>query len=91
MLGATPFRRKAGARSAGRRGWLPLRQFDNLPQQLPNKGDAFAALRLFPQRTIDRRNCAPRAFGLGTKVAIGDPVAETNVHDRPHALSVLPI
>jgi hypothetical protein len=91
MLGATAFGRKTGAMSACRWGRLPLREFDDLPQQLADKGDTLTALRLFPQRTIDRRNCAPRAFGLGTKVAIGDPVAETNVHDRPHALSVLPI
>jgi hypothetical protein len=83
MLGAAPSGRKAGAKSASRRGWLPLREFDDLPQQLPDKGRALAALRLFPQGAIDRRYRAALALGVGAKVAVGNRVAETNVHARP--------
>jgi len=91
MLGAAPSGRKAGAKSASRRGSLLLRQLDDLPQQLPNKGHALAALRLFSQGAIDRRYRAALALGVGAKVAVGDRVAETNVHRRPYALSVFPM
>jgi len=47
MLGATAFGRKTGARSACRWGRLPLREFDDLPQKLTDKGDALTALGLF--------------------------------------------
>src|SRR5271167_3957751 len=84
-------RRRPGARlearSAGRRGRLPLRQLDNLSQQLSNKGHALAALRLFSQGAIDRRYRAALALGVGAKVAVGDRVAETDVHARPYGPS----
>jgi hypothetical protein len=89
MLGATAFGRKTGAMSACRWGRLPLREFDDLPQQLADKGDTLTALGLFSQRTIDRRYRAAVALGVGAKVAVGDRVAETNVHLRPHGPSVL--
>jgi hypothetical protein len=84
MLGATAFGRKTRAKSACRSGRLPLREFDDLSQQLPNKGHALAALRLFSQRAIDRRYRAALALGVGAKVAVGDRVAETDVHARPY-------
>ena len=40
------------------------------------------------QGPIDRRYRAAFALGVGAKVAVGDRVAETNVHRRPRAPSV---
>jgi hypothetical protein len=87
MLGAMVVGRKTSEISLHRWRWLPLWDFDDLPQQLANEGYALAALGFFPQRTINRRDGAAFALGLAAKVAIGDPVADTNVHARTQAPS----
>jgi hypothetical protein len=55
-----------------------------LPQQLLNERDAFAALRLFTERTIDHRYRTAVRFDMGAKVAFSDAVAETDVHSCPY-------
>jgi hypothetical protein len=59
---------------------LWVRELDHLPQQLPYIGDAFAASRLCAEGPVDRRYRAILVHGMGAKVAIGNGVAEANVH-----------
>jgi hypothetical protein len=53
-----------------------------LAQQVPDEGDTFTAARLFAESVIYHRYGAILAIGVGTKIAIGDPVAETDVHSH---------
>ena len=53
-----------------------------MAQQLPDEGDTFTAARLFAESVIYHRYGAILAIGVGTKIAIGDPVAETDVHSH---------
>jgi hypothetical protein len=52
-------------------------------QKLANEGNALAALRFGAEGAINHGHCPILAIGLGVKVSVGDPVAETYVHSRP--------
>jgi hypothetical protein len=57
---------------------------NGLAQQMPHEGDTFTAARLFAESVIYHRHRAILAIGMGTKIAIGNPVAETDVHLHRH-------
>jgi hypothetical protein len=60
-----------------------LKKLGGLTYQLLDERDALAALRLFSEGAIDHRDGARLILGVGAELAIGDSVAETNVHSRP--------
>jgi hypothetical protein len=49
---------------------------------MPYEGDTLAAARLFAQSAVHHRYGAVLAFGVRYEIAIGDPVAETDVHSH---------
>ena len=66
-----------------RRRDLGQRDVDQLPQQLPDKGNAFAAFRRGAEGLIDHRYRAVLAVRMGAEFAIGDCVAQADVHTAP--------
>ena len=62
---------------------MRLKDLSGLTHQLLHEGDALAALRLFSEGAIDHRDGARLILGVGAELAIGDSVAETDVHSRP--------
>ena len=59
---------------------LWLRDLDHLPEELPHMGNAFAAPGLCAEGPVNGRHGAVLVRGMGAKLAIGDGVAEANVH-----------
>ena len=56
------------------------RSFAGSAQQVTNKRDTLAALRLGAERAIDHRYRAIPTISLGMKFPVGDAVAETDIH-----------
>ena len=62
--------------------FMRMPDLGRLAQQMPYESDAFAASRFLAKSVIHHRYSAALAIGVGAKIAIGDPVAETDVHSH---------
>jgi hypothetical protein len=63
-----------------------VRHLGHLPQQLFYIGHAFPASRLGAERAIGHRYSAVFVCRLGAEVAIGDAIAEADVHSAPSCI-----
>jgi len=57
--------------------------FAGLAQKLQNRRNAFTAFRFDAQAAVHHRYCKVFALKMGSKFAIGDPIANTHVHSQP--------
>src|SRR5262249_16015890 len=79
-----PARPSPRASVGGRASVERMLDLGSLTQQLPDEGHAFAALRLYAERSINCRHGTVFAPGTRPKVAIAHAITEAYVHSHTH-------